>query len=627
LKSLSEEKDALSEAGQQLRDQLLAAEQTLAAKEGEVVELQASLQSSKHSANEAKIAKAAMKEDFAAQLSALTEEKESLSEVAAGLREEVSGLKASLEASEERAEARGNDHEALLKSLSEEKDALSEAGQQLRDQLLAAEQTLAAKEGEVVELQSLREDVEQRMQLVREENEGLRLSLTQEKENSAALENQWKKRFVDLEDAVAQGRAHVCLLEDSMKQAEKDRIDIQAEVNSLKNKNEVLSLEKSQSGAQKYELIQSEAKLKKQIQDLLQGMGGSKEKVQVLEEQLLSSQENVRETQRAKEVLKVDLENKLSALRKDKEHLVSVEMELRNELSSLRLSVKNSDEIEKDLKSQIREKEQSISTLHLDLESKTNALVLHEEKVKHLQIELDEHRCQQEKTSATMKEEVAAELDRIRNLHAVELQDKNAEFASKCEELVELNALLEKTRNEYEVNALALSASQSTLATLQQEFLIFKESTSTEVLKLKQELSERDAERESLKESMTAASDKEQQAEIKFLEAEALQAKAAEETRECKQKVVEAEKVVAEYSEKEIFFIQYKAKAFSTIEGLQNEIDMLQRKLHLTPEQQANIGTIDLVKTTKDNTTPHLGDVNLAGQNSSHDVQSLENVS
>jgi hypothetical protein len=146
-------------------------------------------------------------------------------------------------------------------------------------------------------------------------------------------------------------------------------------------------------------------------------------------------------------------------------------------------------------------------------------------------------------------------------------------------------------------------------------------------LKLKQELSERDAERESLKESMTAASDKEQQAEIKFLEAEALQVKAAEETRECKQKVVEAEKVVAEYSEKEIFFIQYKAKAFSTIEGLQNEIDMLQRKLHLTPEQQANIGTIDLVKTTKDNTTPHLGDVNLAGQNSSHDVQSLENVS
>ena len=592
-----------------------------------MVELQASLQSSKHSANEAKIAKAAMKEDFAAQLSALTEEKESLSEVAAGLREEVSGLKASLEASEERAEARGNDHEALLKSLSEEKDALSEAGQQLRDQLLAAEQTLAAKEGEVVELQSLRQDVEQRMQLVREENEGLLSSLTQEKENSAALENQWKKRFVDLEDAVAQGRAHVCLLEDSMKQAEKDRIDIQAEVNSLKNKNEVLSLEKSQSGAQKYELIQSEAKLKKQIQDLLQGMGGSKEKVQVLEEQLLSSQENVRETQRAKEVLKVDLENKLSALRKDKEHLVSVEMELRNELSSLRLSVKNLDEIEKDLKSQIREKEQSISTLHLDLESKTNALVLHEEKVKHLQIELDEHRCQQEKTSATMKEEVAAELDRIRNLHAVELQDKNAEFASKCEELVELNALLEKTRNEYEVNALALSASQSTLATLQQEFLIFKESTSTEVLKLKQELSERDAERESLKESMTAASDKEQQAEIKFLEAEALQAKAAEETRECKQKVVEAEKVVAEYSEKEIFFIQYKAKAFSTIEGLQNEIDMLQRKLHLTPEQQANIGTIDLVKTTKDNTTPHLGDVNLAGQNSSHDVQSLENVS
>ena len=568
-----------------------------------------------------------MKEDFAAQLSALTEEKESLSEVAAGLREEVSGLKASLEASEERAEARGNDHEALLKSLSEEKDALSEAGQQLRDQLLAAEQTLAAKEGEVVELQSLRQDVEQRMQLVREENEGLLSSLTQEKENSAALENQWKKRLVDLEDAVAQGRAHVCLLEDSMKQAEKDRIDIQAEVNSLKNKNEVLSLEKSQSGAQKYELIQSEAKLKKQIQDLLQGMGGSKEKVQVLEEQLLSSQENVRETQRAKEVLKVDLENKLSALRKDKEHLVSVEMELRNELSSLRLSVKNLDEIEKDLKSQIREKEQSISTLHLDLESKTNALVLHEEKVKHLQIELDEHRCQQEKTSATMKEEVAAELDRIRNLHAVELQDKNAEFASKCEELVELNALLEKTRNEYEVNALALSASQSTLATLQQEFLIFKESTSTEVLKLKQELSERDAERESLKESMTAASDKEQQAEIKFLEAEALQAKAAEETRECKQKVVEAEKVVAEYSEKEIFFIQYKAKAFSTIEGLQNEIDMLQRKLHLTPEQQANIGTIDLVKTTKDNTTPHLGDVNLTGQNSSHDVQSLENVS
>jgi chromosome segregation ATPase len=511
--------------------------------------------------------------------------------------------------------------------LSEEKDALSEAGQQLRDQLLAAEQTLAAKEGEVVELQSLRQDVEQRMQLVREEKESLLASLTQEKENSAALENQWKKRLVDLEDAVAQGRAHVCLLGDSMKQAEKDRIDIQAEVNSLKNKNEVLSLEKSQSGAQKYELIQSEAKLKKQIQDLLQGMGGSKEKVQVLEEQLLSSQENVRETQRAKEVLKVDLENKLSALRKDKEHLVSVEMELRNELSSLRLSVKNSDEIEKDLKSQIREKEQSISTLHLDLESKTNALVLHEEKVKHLQIELDEHRCQQEKTSATMKEEVAAELDRIRNLHAVELQDKNAEFASKCEELVELNALLEKTRNEYEVNALALSASQSTLATLQQEFLIFKESTSTEVLKLKQELSERDAERESLKESMTAASDKEQQAEIKFLEAEALQVKAAEETRECKQKVVEAEKVVAEYSEKEIFFIQYKAKAFSTIEGLQNEIDMLQRKLHLTPEQQANIGTIDLVKTTKDNTTPHLGDVNLAGQNSSHDVQSLENVS
>jgi hypothetical protein len=49
----------------------------------------------------------------------------------------------------------------------------------------------------------------------------------------------------------------------------------------------------------------------------------------------------------------------------------------------------------------------------------------------------------------------------------------------------------------------------------------------------------------------------------------------------------------------------YETTAFGTIEGLQNEIDLLNMKLFLPPEQQND--TIDLVRSTLHNLTATCG--------------------
>jgi len=442
-------------------------------------------------------------------------------------------------------------------------------------------------------------------------------------------------------------------------------------VTTLSGDVEQLSMELRGLKAQKYELIQSEAQLKKQMDNLLRGVGGTKDKIAALEGQLEEAQVLAAETQRAKESMRVDFENKLSMVGKDRDKLRTVEVKLGDELAQAQCAVVDMQEIKDKLEEQIKQQcaaaQDAEATLNQQIKSSADLVAAQEIELASIREALAEEKDQRRRQST--------EVDEMRNLHAAEMQRRDVEMANTCAAREkDLNDLQDELGLQLQEARTALSSTQAKEEATKLELSQLKDSTTDEIVKLTMQVSVLATEIDVLQTCLATTRDSQQRAEQNLLDVEAKQQLESEETKSRMEKLTEAEGVAeasaiqsrasvaaaksevtrlcnemiekeadlaekheaivrsfeqklaalsAEYEEKEQDFILYKTKAFGKIDGMQNEIDMLQRKLYLSPEEQSGNDTIDLVRATVDDVTSRFGDASVAEQSSSHDHDSL----
>ena len=522
-----------------------------------------------------------MKGDYENQLSALNEEKNRLCEAEASMRGELSRLQDELQESRLLADEDRVNFEKEMSALAEDVKKLGGVEMTLRNEVVTLEKRVAEKESEICGLQgavqvsersaeeakeaiqTLQKDYEQQLSMLSTERDevsiregALRVELSElrkfadeVKDANSILKVNYERELSSLASSADKFRKDSISLQGDVARFEQAFQVKEEELVMLQGEKEKYLLKEVEWKKEKYDLICEEAKLKKRVKDMIEGMSGKDKKLAELENSLLNLEQLLNQNKSAKERMRVEYENKMSRLSKEKDSLKDSEASLQIRVASLGQTIHDMEELKDDLNMQLEERERYACDQINSLEKDLSAKELDVETITNQLNEIKEAMTKQENMFNQQMSELESKAE------ATEIGIRASLEAAK----VEIARLLEKEADLVEQHSVVEKDLKDKLNFLQKDF-----------------------------------------------------------------------------EEKEDFFVQYKTKAFSTIEGLQNEIDILKRQLYLGQCQhmttaaatQDDSGDIDLVKTTVHNLKPRYVDVDVSAQNSSqsHDHDSMANV-